>query len=523
MVKLLIVDDEVKTRQTLYRYVPWFDLGIVDVEQAEDGLQALQKSVAFVPDIVLTDVRMPRMNGIELAKELRAVLPRCKIIFLSAYSDLEYLKTAIKLQAFDYIEKPVDLEEIGRVIKSVVAEYRKDLQQWNVERKLREHERMLRARQLAVSLCGIGEKPEPERIVDELLHPDIRFPTTGTFVCLSIRFEAAEDGIEELSVPSPPELQQLDRRLSDLGFGCLMGAIKQESWVMLAAMPSSSSMPELRQTVEDYARECGNNGANVCIAIGGPVGDLFSLPDSYKQASSLSKRSFYFGYAHVLTFDNEPSRVYSFDPHLQEQWLRHLRNNQLDEAIRLIRQLVSELRQHPDTPVEQVKNLFYSLWIQLYQGPRKLAGLSVHENGNRLPEADALASLSTLEQYEEFLLRETESVANENSGKTGGVVSRIAHIIREQAGNQNLTINSIASQLFLTSSYVCLLFKNETGLTVNQYLTSVRMEMAKQLIARHKIHEVAKRVGYTDTKYFTRLFKKEVGWTPSEYRERLRP
>ncbi|MCD9026197.1 response regulator transcription factor [Cohnella silvisoli] len=526
MYKLMIVDDEFKTRQTLYRYVPWLNMGITSVEQAEDGKQALQKSIAFAPDILLTDVRMPHMNGIELAKELRTLLPRCKIIFLSAYSDVEYLKNAIKLQAFDYIEKPLDLEEIECVIKSVVSACSEDQQQWEMEKKLQEQEDeqlMVRKQHLALSLCGIGEKREPGTMTVDLDHKDIRFPLTGTFVSIAFQYRAAECFSGELSYRPTPELHQLECQLSDLGFCCLTGPIKHGHWVMQVRMPSPLAIPSLRQAAQGYIEDCRNKLTDVFVAIGGAVDDLFSLPSSYKQASSLSKRSFYLGYSQVLVFENDSSPVYSFDPLLTEQWFHHLRKDQFKEAENQIRQFVSELRLCPDTPVEQIKNVFYSLFHQLRQWNQKSAGLSVRVSAQRLSDADLMDSLSTLDEYEEFLLRELQSVSYEERGKTGSIVSRIAHIIREQAGNQNLTINSIAGQLFLTPSYICLLFKNETGMTVNQYLTSVRMEMAKALIAQHKIHEVAKRVGYTDTKYFTKIFKKEVGWTPSEYRERLRP
>lgn len=254
MYKLMIVDDESKTRQTLYRHVPWREMGITEIEEAEDGSQALLKSETFSPDIVLTDVRMPRMNGIEFAKELRTARPYCKVIFLSAYTDVEYLKTAIRIHAFDYVEKPLDLEEIERVVKSAIAE------------------------------C---EQEQPKR--------------------------------QAKPKPDPASVDKMD---------------------------------------------------------GKPV---------------------------------------------------------------------------------------------------------------------------------------------------SSIVARTANLIREQAGNQNLTIGYIAGQLYLTPSYICLLFKNETGMTVNQYLTSVRMDMAKSLIPRLKVHEVARQVGYADTKYFTKVFKKEVGETPSEYKERLRP
>ena len=113
--KLLIVDDDAFIRAGITKNINWDDYGIASIETAEDGLEAFETSLWFKPDILLTDVKMPRIDGIELAKKVRENIPECKIIFMSAYSDKEYLKSAIRLSAVDYIEKPFrpsDLEEI---------------------------------------------------------------------------------------------------------------------------------------------------------------------------------------------------------------------------------------------------------------------------------------------------------------------------------------------------------------------------------------------------------------------------
>ena len=121
MIKVLIVDDEIFTRQGIIAEIPWSKLGLIEIEQAYDGINALEVARAFNPDILLTDVRMPRMNGIELSFKLRELYPTCEIIFLSGYSDKEYLKSAIKLKAVSYVEKPIDIEELQMAITNAIA------------------------------------------------------------------------------------------------------------------------------------------------------------------------------------------------------------------------------------------------------------------------------------------------------------------------------------------------------------------------------------------------------------------
>lgn len=122
--KLLIVDDEVITREGIIQRLPWSDMGIDQIKQADDGINALEIIKTFDPDIILTDVRMPRMNGIDLAFKLKAVCPDYIIIFMSGYSDKEYLLSAIELKAVSYVEKPIRIKELEKAMKNAISLHR---------------------------------------------------------------------------------------------------------------------------------------------------------------------------------------------------------------------------------------------------------------------------------------------------------------------------------------------------------------------------------------------------------------
>jgi len=127
MSKLLLVDDESVTRRGLLRSVPWAALGVSEIREARDGVEALRLTRQFRPDIVVTDVRMPRLNGIDLAIEIRKQLPAVKLIFISGYSDKEYLRSAIRLGAVDYVEKPINLEEFTQAIRQAAGQTAADV------------------------------------------------------------------------------------------------------------------------------------------------------------------------------------------------------------------------------------------------------------------------------------------------------------------------------------------------------------------------------------------------------------
>ena len=120
--KVLLVDDEYMTRRVLKNKVDWNSLNAIVSGEAEDGEEAYKMALEIQPDIIISDVRMPRMNGIELVQNLRESLPLCKFILLSGYSDKEYLKSAIRLKIVNYVEKPIDIKEITKVVKKAIEE-----------------------------------------------------------------------------------------------------------------------------------------------------------------------------------------------------------------------------------------------------------------------------------------------------------------------------------------------------------------------------------------------------------------
>ena len=123
--KVLIADDETMPRQVLKEYLPWQQLSVGQVLLASDGQEALELAKIHRPDIIISDIKMPRKNGLELAAEVRSFLPGCQFLFLSGYSDKEYLKGAIRLKAACYVEKPLDLDEITQALQSVTGELRR--------------------------------------------------------------------------------------------------------------------------------------------------------------------------------------------------------------------------------------------------------------------------------------------------------------------------------------------------------------------------------------------------------------
>ena len=120
MYKLLLVDDETATRKGILNNINWQEIGIKEVRDAKNGVLALEIAKNFVPDILLTDIKMPKMNGIDLSHRVREINPDCSILIMSGYSEIDYLKSAIRLSALNFVDKPIDIKRLTEWIKKSV-------------------------------------------------------------------------------------------------------------------------------------------------------------------------------------------------------------------------------------------------------------------------------------------------------------------------------------------------------------------------------------------------------------------
>lgn len=188
--KILIADDDAYTREGLVESIDWETLGIDEIMQAVNGQDALTTARWFHPDIILTDIRMPQMDGLAFARELLAGSRESRVIFISGYMEIDYLKDAIQLSAVDFIEKPIDRAALRRALERAVEEVREIRR----HRAAVEDQRNIRQQTLVRLLCS--EQPDPKTI--EKLAQEEGFPLTGIYVCVFLQYSAKQPLSEEI-------------------------------------------------------------------------------------------------------------------------------------------------------------------------------------------------------------------------------------------------------------------------------------------------------------------------------------
>ncbi|AUS96060.1 hypothetical protein CDQ84_03160 [Clostridium thermosuccinogenes] len=516
MLKALVVDDEKTTRDILVNFLPWSSLGIAEVREADDGLSALKIASDFKPDMVLSDIKMPKMNGIELAENLQRRLPECRFIFLSGYSDKEYLKSAIRLKAVNYVEKPVNIEEITDALREAASEC------------IMAREKMLFSLPLIKQkLCMmLTEKAPAGKSTFVSTHiTEFELPECSTYISSLIWLQSAKDGIEKNLEQIRDYIEQNINNVTHSTNERCLTALKDEEYIIIHFKTDSTFNKEffisLMQKLQSDIKAFRPDIKTVLIGIGCEVQGRDNIYNSFQKAVIAQKRCFITGSINVYNTDN--SLPYSFNESRLNDLLENIKSGKKDEAILFIKRLRNDIQLYPNTHSEYIKKIFTDI-ILLFLRFAEDRNISVLTNMrtsllqyiNNAPTLEEI--INCLSTVIDLLFQGIEDSNDKN------IISKVTSYILANYHDERLTIDKIAKHIYLTPNYLSFLFKKETGKTINQYITEVRIEKAKHFLkdSSVKLNKVAKNVGYHDAKYFTKVFEKVVGIKPKHFREKHR-
>lgn len=519
--KLLIVDDEELTREGLISSLDWDTLGVTQIFQADDGINGLEAARRHKPDILLCDVRMPRLDGIHLVERLEEFLPDVSVIFMSGYSDKEYLKAAIKLKAINYVEKPLNPEEIKEAVLEAAKQRQKNL-------RTRQNENlysMETASQLALFLT----KPYKENIdkITELASElSLRLMPSTSFTTYIVKLKTPE--------PDNSSLNEVRRDLSDYlthyhlrAFYIQIHATYHVLHIMGSCEPSATAL----SAVEGFLKEQFLSFGSYFIGRGETVTGIARVYHSYTSAVVHLQSSFFFKPGTLLSvsgvngFSSDNNNTSESLEETASEFEESLLSKDEDRCIVLMDRLHSSYFENRTLLPNQVKDLYYKLFMSINDSRQKLKLSQDSENSTKESIIEHLEGCFTYEELHQMLIEKTNqfflgitSYVPEDS-----TIFLIKDYISKHYPDDALSIKEISDHVFLSASYVCTYFKNQTGQTLNQYLTEYRMEKAKQLLAdaRYQIADISTKVGYSNGNYFSKSFKKSTGLTPSKYREKM--
>lgn len=526
MIRLLIADDEGFVRKGLLKNIKWSEHGIdvSNIEQADDGLSALEKAMEFKPNILITDVRMPHLNGIELASKIKGQFPDCQIIFMSAYSDKEYLKSAINLKAVSYVEKPIDPDEISKAISNAVAMF---LEQKNFNLTKLEVENT--SKQILESLRT--------DVLFELINPDynsaiiskrlqaakIEFSTDSFYCAFIIKISPDSSSNIKFSNELTFDLKQsLYTTFNSEGASCLCAY--KDNYTLVGIVYPVQTNSDYLNNIFKHLIEAFKYKMQIFISAGAIVKGTDNILLSYNSAEQHASELFFTGY-NCLVFSSLPKEDIQnkYDDAI-ETFISHILKDDIKNAVEIVKKLTQDIKNHNNNTTNSIKNLYFLLLIRtIEQAEKKNITLYSETSESYIwQKINAYSTLDDLESYTIHLLDSYFVKVNEKAS-ISSLVSCIIKTIKDNYTEPNLSIKSLGLKLYMSPAYLCTIYKKETGKTINHYITELRIEKAMELLKDRsmKFLDISISVGYLDQNYFTKVFKKNTNMTPSEYRERF--
>ncbi|MEF2246306.1 response regulator transcription factor [Paenibacillus sp. IITD108] len=521
--RVLLVDDEPIILRSLKVVIPWEQLGMEVVGEARNGEEALELIEEHLPHIVLSDIRMPLMDGIELMRKTMAADSMLVFVILSGYGEFKIAQEAIRLGAFDYLLKPIDHEELLRVVGEAKRKLDADRVQQSEREYLRNSAQALSSLLHEEMMAGIikGVKPAAERLYWmkewEIEHP---------YHLISI----ALDDFERLS----DEWGSEDRRLWLFAVQNILQEFGNEQhyltlftlhygeWIMIFQNKEQLELEETGQTVIHLVKKFTRLSCSV--AISSAYEGVASLKYAYQDVQRTLTKRFIQGKGKVYRSSNGDRGTESGPGPGMENFEKSLLQSMRTLDDYLFGKTIEELEQNLIKAAISKQTAAAALIELAIITKRSLTSFSLKMKHDDRTLLQKLLLCGTLQDMVTLLrdelagwmkqMREEESEFNSRQ-----LIAKAKEYI-DGRYHHDLGIDEVSEYVGLSCSHFCVLFKQETGDTFLEYLTRLRVERACSILKYSdvKVYQIAPLVGYRDAKYFTQVFKKTMGMTPTEYR-----
>ncbi|WP_110945139.1 response regulator transcription factor [Paenibacillus phocaensis] len=510
-VKMLIVDDEAVICEGLRYTIDWTKLGVQVVGEAYDGREALRLIEEHGVQLVLSDIRMDGMDGLELAKQLQQRHPDVKVVMISGYEDFEYARQAIRLGVGDYLLKPVDIEELSAVVKNIVA----DIRTIDKEQTSREWELWLSG--MARHSTAFGTDP-PSSL------NGVQFRIIATQLA-EFRERYANMEADRYKSIQASWLLGLHRSLEGSHIRAVSVFDHENRLITLLASETSANADVwddwLARVIDCLTPEAGG------VIYGGVSAvfeDLGETADRCSEAMRLLSYHVLDG-RRFLTADYGEAALAGrtlsgFDITETVQVLISALFKQDREAVRRSVEELFHFFRESRYLLPEVWNLYEELFALLRQRLRKsgMTGLDHARQGQ--PDPNVYNSYAGLESVVLEDMEELQRLIDQNGiDKSYWIIEKAKRFIIDRY-RTDLKASEVAAWLKITPSYFSYIFKQSTGKGFTEYMNEMRIEQAKNLLAttQDKVFEIADKVGYKEYKYFVSVFKTYTGLTPKEYR-----
>lgn len=543
MLKIFLAEDEVVVRETIKRMIPWEELGFELVGEAADGEMALPLLIRQQPDLLITDIKMPFMDGLTLARLAKKEIPGLKVVILSGYDDFNYAKQAIGIGVEDYLLKPITKNALIERLSEIRSRYEHEKTQKEYyekfQREMQAYEKNS-SRDFFEALVGGSMDMMEVYKRAEKLGLDI---VAEAYNVLIFKMNCDEDFSGQRDEYSSWEAESLE--LLENFFAGHSSAMLFRSNIFSYGVLLKGQ----RETIEENTRACVDEIRKILsrqdgrrewfLAVGQSVDRLSQIQKSYHTASrAFSQRYLYdeniLYYDEMETMEHPGGQAETED----NAYLQKVDVNALNPAI-LQKFLSNGLQEETENFVkdyfyaigqEPMESLVFRNYVILnvrFSVISFIKGLGCDTNEMESADteevlAESGKNMESAIAYAKKMISQAIEIRDQNSGnKNRSILKTAVDFIDSHYMDEEISLNTVANVANVSSNHFSALFSQNMGQTFIEYLTTLRMNKAKELLrcTGMRSSEIAGEIGYKDAHYFSYLFKKTQGMTPSDYRK----
>ena len=543
MLKIFLAEDEVVVRETIKRMIPWEELGFELVGEAADGEMALPLLLRQQPDLLITDIKMPFMDGLTLARLAKKEIPGLKVVILSGYDDFNYAKQAIGIGVEDYLLKPITKNALIERLSEIRSRYEHEKTQKEYyekfQREMQAYEKNS-SRDFFEALVGGSMDMMEVYKRAEKLGLDIVAEAYNVLIFTMNCDEDFSGQRDEYSSWEAESLELLENFFAGHSSAMLFRSNIFSYGVLLKGQ---------RETIEENTRACVDEIRKILsrqdgrrewfLAVGQSVERLSQIQKSYHTASrAFSQRYLYdeniLYYDEMETMEHPGGQAETED----NAYLQKVDVNALNPAI-LQKFLSNGLQEETENFVkdyfyaigqEPMESLVFRNYVILnvrFSVISFIKGLGCDTNEMESADteevlAESGKNMESAIAYAKKMISQAIEIRDQNSGnKNRSILKTAVDFIDSHYMDEEISLNTVANVANVSSNYFSALFSQNMGQTFIEYLTTLRMNKAKELLrcTGMRSSEIAGEIGYKDAHYFSYLFKKTQGMTPSDYRK----
>ena len=524
--KVILVDDEAEVIDMIEKKIHWNDLGFEVAGSATNGVKALELVEKLQPDVVLTDIKMPYMDGLELSRRLNREYPNIYIMLCTGFDEFEYAKEAVHLEIKEYMLKPVNATEMSESLTNLKHTLDREREEKLNVKKLNDYfQEVLPKLQsnFFISLIeGRVEKHDYERFL-QAYQVDMKGPLFGCVI-----FHTSENHVPEGMNPlllSMSVEREIKQRLMDQ-WNCLE-FIYMGNTLLILELDAEDQITQITDACDRFCRWAYRiMGAVVTAGIGTVCDSLYEISLSYERAREAVSYRVLYGTKRAINIGEivpkEQIKPVQSEESRMQTLFRAIRIGDSTEIERAAHGEMEKLHKNTETmsqynlAIMEIVSGFFKFCTDNSLDFNKISGnmQNIYEKVSQMDESSLTAWIV---QMSETISEKLKCARNSSARR---LIVEAQNIVKERYMEADISLDEICAVLGVSNSYFSSLFKKEAGKSFISYLTDYRMDIAAEMILNtdEKSYTIAEKVGYLDANYFSYVFKKKFGVSPSKYR-----